>query len=155
MPPIVYAIILCLLPVSELRGGIPYAIANKVNPFLAIVLCFLANLLVIPIVFFFLDNLHHYFLRINLYKRTFNRFIEGRRKRAKKYIEKYGYWGLIFFVAIPFPATGAYTGTLIAWLFGMKRKKASLVIVLGVLIAAIIVSTAVLLGIETLRFFVK
>jgi len=146
MHPLVYAIFLSLLPVSELRGGIPVAIAQGINPFLAFAVCVFANMLVAPIVFFFLEFVHHRLLPIKFYRRTFDWFLKRARKKSHKTIEKYGYIGLAIFVAIPLPMTGAYTGTLAAWFFGMKPGKSIASVSLGVLVAGIIVTLAMIAG---------
>jgi len=146
MHPLWQAIVLSLLPVSELRGGIPVAIAQGVNPFLAFAVCVFANMLVAPIVFFFLEFVHHRLLPIRFYRKTFDWFLERARKKSHKTIEKYGYLGLAIFVAIPLPMTGAYTGALAAWFFGMKPGKSIASIALGVLAAGIIVTVAMMAG---------
>ncbi|HIB85266.1 MAG TPA: ligand-binding protein SH3, partial [Chromatiaceae bacterium] len=71
------------------------------------------------------------------------------------YIDKYGFWGLMVFVMIPLPVTGAYTGSFAAWIFGVKRRKAFLAVSLGVLIAGVIVTTVVLTGSQTFDFLIK
>ena len=146
MHPLVYAIFLSLLPVSELRGGIPVAIAQGVNPWVAFAACTFANMLVAPIVFFFLEFVHHKLMPIKFYKKTFDWFLERARKKAHKTIEKYGYVGLAIFVAVPLPGTGAYTGALVAWFFGMKPGKSIASIALGVLAAGIIVTAIMMAG---------
>jgi len=146
MHPLIQAILLSLTPVFELRGGIPVAIAQGVNPWLAFAVCVAANMLVAPIFFFFLEFVHHRLLPIKFYRKTFDWFLERARKKSHKTIEKYGYLGLAIFVAIPLPATGAYTGSLVAWFFGMKPGKSIAAIALGVLAAGIIVSAAMLVG---------
>jgi uncharacterized membrane protein len=70
-------------------------------------------------------------------------------------VEKYGYAGLALFVAIPLPITGAYTGTLGAWILGMNRRKTMLAVLGGVIIAGVIVATVFSLGIKALYFFLK
>ena len=76
-----YAILLSLLPIAELRGGIPYAIANNINPFIAYFICVGANVLAFPIVFFFLEFLHPLFLKIDLYKNLFDKFVIKTREK--------------------------------------------------------------------------
>jgi len=146
MHPLWQAILLSLAPISELRGGIPVAIAQGTNPFLAFAVCVAANMLVAPIVFFFLEFVHHRLLPIKFYRKTFDWFLERTRKKSHKILEKYGYLGLAIFVAIPLPATGAYTGALAAWFFGMKPGKSIASIALGVLAAGIIVTAAMVAG---------
>lgn len=155
MNPLLWSVLLSLAPVSELRGGIPYAVYNGVNPFLAYAVCVLVNFLVAPLLFLFFDYLHHHLLHINCYRRTFEHFLEKTRRRTHRKIEKYGYLGLTIFVAIPLPVTGAWTGALAAWFFGMKKKKSILAIALGVAIAGVIVTAVSFFGIEALKFFLN
>jgi|TARA_B110000467_G_C18335548_1_gene497282 uncharacterized membrane protein len=150
-----YAILLSLLPIAELRGGIPYAIANNINPFIAYFICVGANVLAFPIVFFFLEFLHPLFLKIDLYKNLFDKFVIKTREKLNDKIKKYGFWGLMLFVMIPLPVTGAYTGSFAAWLFNIPKKKAFLSVVLGVVISGIIVTTIMLTGIEAFQFLLK
>ncbi|MBC8302342.1 MAG: small multi-drug export protein [Pelagibacterales bacterium] len=152
---IFWSIFLSILPIAELRGGIPYAIANDLNPLLTFFICVGANILVFPIVFFFLEFLHPLFLKIDLYKRLFDKFIIKTREKIGNKIEKYGFWGLMIFVMIPLPVTGAYTGSFAAWLFNIPKKKAFLAVSLGVIMAGIIVTTIVLTGIEAFQFLLK
>ena len=147
---ILKTILLSILPISELRGAIPYAIINNINPLSAFFLAVLANFLVAPIMFFFLDNLHKYFLKIKSYEKFFNKYVESKRKSFEKHVRtKFEFWALVIFIAIPLPLTGAYSGTLIAWFFKLKRRKSYLAVFLGVLIAGIIV-TLTTLGIKNL-----
>ena len=150
-----YAILLSMLPIAELRGGIPYAIANDINPFVAYFVCVGTNLLAFPIVFFFLEFLHPQFMKIELYQNLFNKFILKTRKKVESKITKYGFWGLMVFVMIPLPVTGAYTGSFAAWLFNIPKKKAFLSVLLGVIISGLIVTTIMLTGIEAFQFMLK
>jgi len=150
-----YAILLSMLPIAELRGGIPYAIANDINPFVAYFVCVGANILAFPIVFFFLEFLHPQFMKIELYQNLFNKFILKTRKKVESKITKYGFWGLMVFVMIPLPVTGAYTGSFAAWLFNIPKKKAFLSVLLGVIISGLIVTTIMLTGIEAFQFMLK
>ena len=150
-----YAILLSILPIAELRGGIPYAIANDMNPFVAYFVCVGANILAFPIVFFFLEFLHPQFMKVKLYQNIFDKFILKTRKKVEEKITKYGFWGLMVFVMIPLPVTGAYTGSFAAWLFNIPKKKAFLSVLLGVIISGLIVTTIMLTGIEAFQFMLK
>lgn len=125
-----------LAPISELRGGIPLGLYLGLNPFLTLTLTVFFNSIVFfPVYFgmkFFYKNL---FSRIGL----FNSYLSRLRKRGKPYIEKYGIWGVLLFVALPLPITGAYTGSFLSWLFDMEWRKAFLIVASGVLIAGTIV----------------
>jgi uncharacterized membrane protein len=150
-----YAILLSILPIAELRGGIPYAIANDINPFVAYFVCVGANILAFPIVFLFLEFFHPMFMKVNIYKNLFDKFIIKTRKKVENKIDKYGFWGLMIFVMIPLPVTGAYTGSFAAWLFNIPKKKAFISVLLGVMISGMIVTTIMLTGIEALQFLLK
>ncbi|MEM4153061.1 MAG: small multi-drug export protein [Candidatus Pacearchaeota archaeon] len=155
MNPLLTSVLLSLLPIVELRGGIPYAIANGINPFIALTFCCLANILIIIPLFLFLDFLHKSFLKIKSYEKFFNFYIKSIRKRKEK-VEKmyqtYGTIALAIFVAIPLPVTGVWTATFIAWLIGLKRMKSFLAIALGVIIAGILV-TLIASGVMTVLNF--
>jgi len=152
---IIWSIIWSILPISELRGGIPYAIANDVNPFLAYFICVGANILAFPIVFLFLEFLHPLFLKVGIYQKLFDKFVLKTRRKLDAKIKKYGFWGLMLFVMIPLPVTGAYTGSLAAWLFNIPKKKAFISVVLGVIISGIIVTIISLSGMEAFNFLIK
>jgi len=157
MIPLLWAILLSLLPILELRGGIPFAISQGVDPLGALIFCVIANIIVVPIIFLFLDYLHKYLLKIRPYERTFNVFLKRLRKRKKK-VEKnyqlYGFIALTLFVAIPLPITGAWTGTLIAWLLNLNKGKSFIAIALGVIIAGIIVTLIATGVINVLGFLI-
>ncbi len=143
---IIWAIILSILPISELRGGMPLAViyANQNNVPLALIFAIIvmANIFAIFLAFFFLDKFHHLFLRIKIYKRFFDKYVERFQKKVDKFESKYsalGFLALTLFVAVPLPATGAWSGVLISWLLDLDRKKSILSIALGVLIAGILV----------------
>ncbi len=144
---ILNVILLSMLPISELRGAIPYGIAvSHLNPTAVFVAAVVSNMLAVPIVYLFLDYAHSHLMSIGLYRSLFSRYVERAKKNAGKYVSKYGYLGLVLFVAVPLPATGAYTGTLGAWLLGMERKKSAIAIFIGVIIAGTIVTVLSLTG---------
>ncbi len=146
----VYALILSLLPIAELRGGIPYALLNGYSIWMSYVGCVAANFFVGPIVFAFLKTVHRILYGIGIYKKLFDWFERRVRRKTAHLIEKYGFWGISLFVAIPLPVTGAYTGTFAAWLFNVEFKRAMLAVLVGVIISGIIVTTVMALGIEWL-----
>ncbi len=157
MNPLLLGILLSILPVVELRGGIPFAIAQGINPIVAFIFCTLANIAIIPIIFLFLDYLHKHFLKIKPYRKIFNVFLKKIRKRKTKVEKDYQIYGIIaltFFVAIPLPVTGAWTGALIAWLLSLKRGRSFLAIALGVIIAGIIITLATTGIITFLKFLI-
>lgn len=155
---LISGIVLSLLPVSELRGGIPVAIASGMDWFTAYTVCVIANFLIIFPVLFFLDYLHEHFLKISLYDKLFNLYVERVRKKVELKLQEqtWEYLVLFLFVAVPFPGTGAYTGCLIAWLFNLDRKKSILTIGLGVMAAGIIVTlVTTIASFGFLKIFIK
>jgi uncharacterized membrane protein len=152
---LLHAVLLSILPVAELRGGIPYAVANGLGLPVAFAACVIANTLVIPILFVFLETLHHQFYKVRPYRWLFDRWVVRTRRRAERNVAKWGYWGVMLFVAIPLPITGAYTGTLAAWLLKLDKRRAFWYLALGVVIAGTVVSIATVTGIEILRIFTK
>ena len=151
----IYSFLLSLLPIAELRGGIPYAIISGINPLTAYIICVGANLLSFPITYFFLTFFHSHFLKMEWYASLFEKFVERTRGKVQESVDKYGFWGLMVFVMIPLPVTGAYTGSFAAWLFGFEKKKAFLAVSLGVIIAGLIVTAVVVGGVESFKFLTK
>ncbi len=131
-------LIVSFLPGIELRGSIPFGIAIGLNPALVILVSILANILLIPILFFFFN----YFWRFIKDWWIVKSYVSKLRKKSKPYVEKYGNYGIYVFVAIPLPGSGVYTGSLVAWLFGMDMRETFLPMVLGVLTAALVISLA-------------
>jgi uncharacterized membrane protein len=150
-----WAALLSLVPISELRGGIPYAVASGMPLLLAALWCVAWNALAGPIAYVFLQTIHKLLYRWKRYADFFDRFVERARAKVKPSVDKYGYWGLAIFVGVPLPLTGAWTGALGAWILGMERKKSMLAVAAGVLMAGVIVSVVVGLGLGALSIFVK
>jgi len=146
----IYALILSILPIAELRGGIPYALIKGYPVWLSYIGCVGANFLVGPIVFVFFNTVHGLLFRLSAYRKLFAWFEKRVRNKTSHLIEKYGFWGITIFVAIPLPVTGAYTGSMAAWLFNLGWKKTMLAVIVGVAIAGVIVTLVMALGIEWL-----
>ena len=131
--------IISLMPILELRGGLLAATLLDVEFVRAAVICFIGNILPIPIVLLFLRFVLDLFEKWNVTKKIVT-WLEKKVEEKREQIDKYGYLGLIIFVGIPLPGTGAWTGSLIAIMLGMNRKKSFVCILLGILLAAIIMS---------------
>jgi uncharacterized membrane protein len=148
-------ILLGLLPISELRGAIPFAYFNGVPLWLSAVIGILSNALVPFIGFTFLGSLHKLLDKWPFYHRLFEKTVARARGKVGEKVHKYGLLGLMLFVAIPLPITGAWTGTLGAWVMGLNPKKCMPFILLGVLISGIIVTTVIFTGSELASLFTK
>lgn len=136
------------LPLSELRGAIPLAILQfEFSPYKAFIISALGNILPILPLLLGLEKISEY-LKHKFY--WFNRFFNWLFERARvKHSEHFSYWGnlaLFVFVAIPLPLTGAYSGVVAAFVFGIPLKHAFWSIALGVLAAGLIVTMATVFG---------
>jgi len=143
---ILIGLFLTILPVFELRGGLPivveWTVRNSVSVWPWFLIVLILNILVIFFIFAFLDFLHESFMRIEIYKKVVGSFLNRAEKKSKKVmkrIDEIGYIALALFVAVPLPGTGAWTGTLVAWILGLNRKKSIWAISLGVIIAGLII----------------
>jgi uncharacterized membrane protein len=146
IPKELVVIIVSALPILELRGALPVAINILHIPwYWAFGLAVIGNLLPVPILLLFLDSLAKGISRVDGGKRLVDWLFQRTRKRGRV-IERYERIGLTLFVAIPLPVTGAWTGSIAAFLFGLKFQRALLFIFLGVVIAGAIVTSLCLLG---------
>lgn len=154
------ALALSVLPVSEVRGSIialaAYAWGDNSAILLGTLLSTLGNMLVPFIAFGLLDALDRV-MRMNWVpsgvRDIYDRILAYGRKRAEKINRNKTYIALALFVGVPLPATGAWTGTLIAYVLGLNRSKSIIAIDCGVVMAAILVSIAVYGGATFLRAF--
>ncbi len=138
-PPELAVLIISMLPVVELRGGILAAALLKVDFMIAFPICIIGNLLPIPIVLIFLDKIFGFMSRFKIFKKV----LDWLNKKAEKNSEKaksWKFWGLMIFVGIPLPGTGAWTGALVANAIKMRFKKSFPAIVAGVFLAGTIMS---------------
>jgi len=144
-----WVVMLAMLPISELRGAIPLAVGiYKLNPYASIPLIVAANFLPVPFILKFLGPVEGFLRKWKFWDKLMTRIFERTRRKTRKSIEKWESLALILFVAIPLPVTGAWTGSLAAYLFGLDFKKSLLCIFIGVVIAGAIVTTAVMAGIK-------
>lgn len=143
------------LPISELRGAIPFAIARGTPWYMALLYSVFINALVAPVCWIFLSTVHRLLYRWSWYHKTFDAFVERARVKVHEKVETWGWLGIAAFVAIPLPVTGAWTGTLGAWILGLDKKKTFLAVIIGVAVAGLIVTAVSMLGISAFSIFVK
>ncbi len=129
--------IISLLPILELRGGLIAAAFLKLNPVTSYVVSMIGNILPIPFILWFINSILNW-MRGTKHLSKVSSWLDSKVEKHKSQIEKYGFWGLVLFVGIPLPGTGAWTGSLIASVLNMDRKKALLATLLGILMASII-----------------
>lgn len=129
--------IISLMPILELRGGLIAATLLGLKGLPSFIICFIGNIIPIPFILWFITPLFTKMKKTKL----FSGLVEKLEKKAmskKDQIERLQYLGLMLFVGIPLPGTGAWTGSLIAALLDMDKKKAMLATILGVIMAGII-----------------
>lgn len=138
--------LISISPFGEARVGIPYGVVLGAHPILAFTVGLGANLLVYPIFKFLLDNFDAKLWRFRPYRKQSVKFARKAKTGVGAKIQKYGFWGLMLFVMIPLPVTGAYMGTIASHVFKIRRRKAFAAISLGVIISCSIMATAAHFG---------
>lgn len=145
IPPDLVVLIISTLPIFELRGGIPVGLLTLDIPWWrTVIAAIIGNMLPVPLIILFIGPLSRWLSRWKLFNRFFTWWFSRTRKKSAT-IEKYRTLGIMLFVAIPLPVTGAWTGSLAAFLAGIKIHHALWAIFLGVLCAAVIVTITTLL----------
>ena len=147
---------LTLVPALELRASIPYGVFQTSLSLLSIFLiCAITNIILAPIVYFILEKIIPLFLPISWINKCYQKTVERAQRKVHKYVEKYGILGLAIFIGIPIPGSGVYTGALGAYLLGFKFKDFIKAAVIGVLIAATLVTLISTAGLSVFDFFIK
>ena len=130
-----------MLPVVELRGGIPAGALLGLDMIPNYLVSILGNFLPVPFILLFIRAILNWMKNTKHFAKIALWLEEKADKHADK-VTRYATFGLFLFVAIPLPGTGAWTGSLIAALIGMKKKHALISVFLGVLVAGLIMSLA-------------
>lgn len=150
------AFLISMVPLIELRGAIPYALAMGLPVMPSYAVCIIGNMLPMPFIFLFARRILDWGKDKKYIGRFFTFCLEKGHKGGEKLKAKAGrglFWALLFFVGIPLPGTGAWTGTLAASILDMDFKLSVLAVLLGVVLAGIIMglaSAGVLGGLSTL-----
>lgn len=132
--------IISMIPVIELRGGIIAAALMGVPVWRALVICIVGNIVPIPFILLFINKIFELMKKYNIARGLVEK-LEKRAMGKSDKIQKYEFLGLLFFVGIPLPGTGAWTGALIASLLRVKLKKSVPAIFCGILLASFIMVT--------------
>lgn len=135
-----------MIPVIELRGAIPLGIGLGMPYWQTYLLAVLGNMVPVPFILLFIRKIIDWMSksRVKIF-RKFSGFLIRKVDKNRSKIEKYSFFGVALFVAIPLPVTGAWTGSLVAAFLDMKFWKAFLSALIGVMVAGVIVSLVVLL----------
>ena len=136
-----------MLPIIECRGAIPLGWALGLPWWQTCLFSLAGNLLPVPFILLFIRAILRWMRksRIQLFQKIAG-WLDRKVEKHKGTIEKYSYWGVLIFVAIPLPGTGAWTGTLIASVLGMEPKKSFVAAVGGVLVATTIMAVIMYCG---------
>ena len=137
---ILFTFLISFSPFGEARAGIPYGELVGLPILLVFTIGLTANLLVFPVFYKVIELANKHLWKNPLYKRTAIYLSSRARMKTKTIIKKYGVWGLMVFVMIPLPVTGAYIGTIAAYIFGISYKKSLIAISSGITISSTIVA---------------
>lgn len=132
--------LISMVPIIELRGAIPWATGMGLPPSIAIPVAMVGNLVPIPFIILFIKKIFAWMRKVSPKLDKIVDKMEAKAEKNKEKVLRYAFWGLVLFVGIPLPGTGAWTGALVAAMLDMPLKKAFPCVVLGVLLAGIIVS---------------
>lgn len=132
--------IVSLLPVVELRGAIPVGVGLGLHPWMAMLISIVGNLLPVPFIILFIRRIFAWMRKKSPKLEKLVEKLESRAEKKKDAVLRWQFFGLVIFVAIPLPGTGAWTGALIAALMDMRLKSALPSIIIGVVIAGLLVT---------------
>ena len=129
--------IISLMPILELRGGLIAASLLNLNPVISYIIAIIGNIIPVPFILWFINSILEW-MRKKKHLSKVAKWLDGKVEKHKGQIEKYGFWGLVLFVGIPLPGTGAWTACLVASALKLNRKKSFLYTAIGTTIAALI-----------------
>lgn len=134
-----YVFIISMIPVVELRGAIPVAYALGLNPVNAFLISVLGNMLPVPFILWLITPFCN-MLKSRGALSSLTSWLDAKVEKNRSKFDKYAYWGLFIFVAIPCPGTGAWTGSLIASVLDFDFKKSLLAVFAGVVGAGLVMT---------------
>ena len=132
--------LLSMLPITELRLSVPIGLIEYRLDWLYVFIVSVAGNFIVCIPILYLFKYLEYLLKKNYYGKKVLNFIFRRTRSKSKIINLYKYYGIILFVGIPLPLTGAWTGCLASYLFGLSRKKTLIAVLVGLIISATLVT---------------
>ena len=147
-----FVFLVSMVPLIELRGGVPIAVGMGLDYFTALVVCVIGNMLPVPIIYFFARKVLIWGSGKKYIGPFFSHCLEKGERGGHRLTRRAGRGGsflaLLLFVGIPIPGTGAWTGTLAASFLDMGIKSTSAAVSLGVIMAGLIMGTATKVGIH-------
>ena len=157
MKHILYLILITFIPALELRASIPFGILYEQKFYWVWVfgICVVANIILGFLVFWLIEHIIKLMTLIKPIGKLWNWYVDRVQHRIQKSVDRYGEWAVAVFIGIPLPGSGVYSGALAAYLIGLPFRKFIISNILGVLIAAVIVTIICLTGGEAFSFFLK
>lgn len=146
---LIIVFLISISPFGEARVGIPYGVINDVPVIWSFIFGLAGNILVFPLLYQAITLMNQWFWKYKKYKVGAVYVSKRAKKKTQSSIVKYGAWGLMVFVMVPLPITGAYLGTIAAYILKMNRKTALIAVSIGVTISSILVSSALYFGVST------
>ena len=150
---ILLTFLISMVPIIELRGAVPFGVAMGVNPFVALAVSIIGNMIPVPFIYLFARKFLEWGKDVKFLSKICKWVLKKGEKGGKKLTAKTGqsvYLALLLFVGIPLPGTGAWTGTLAASLLDLDHKKTTIAVLCGIALAGAIMLTLSLLGLVTL-----
>lgn len=144
-----YTFLISISPLGEARVGIPYGVLKGVPVVYAFLIGWGANLFVYPLLYKGIELSNKALWKSRWYKKSALYLSKRAKSKTKSSIQKYGLWGLMVFVMIPLPITGAYMGTIAAYILRMDYKKSLIAVNVGVTISCLIIATMMYFGEKT------
>lgn len=131
--------IISLMPILELRGGLIAAALLNMNPLTSYIISIIGNVLPVPFILLLITKILDWMRKSKV--KVFNKvaaWLDEKVEKHKGQIEKFGYFGVVLFVGVPLPGTGAWTGSLIASALELDKKKTFISVLIGILMASVI-----------------
>lgn len=150
---ILLTFLISMVPIIELRGAVPFGVAMGVNPFVALAVSIIGNMIPVPFIYLFARKFLEWGKDVKFLSKICKWVLKKGEKGGKKLTAKTGqsvYVALLLFVGIPLPGTGAWTGTLAASLLDLDHKKTTIAVLCGIALAGAIMLTLSLLGLVAL-----
>jgi len=148
-----------LIPTLELRASIPYGIfgsesfgiSGDMSPYMVAFVCIIMNILLGWVMFWAMEPIVKFLERFSWFEKRIEPILERAKNKLHPYVEKYGFFGVAVFIAIPLPLSGAYTGAIGAYVIGLDKKRFAIANVIGVILAGVAVTTICMLGNEGVK----
>ena len=146
----IFTFLLSMVPIFELRGGIPVGVSMGLKWYHAVIICMIGNMIPVPFIYLFARKILEWGADKPVIGKFFTWCLKKGHSGGEKLKEKAGkgmFWALLLFVGIPLPGTGAWTGTLAASFLEIDFKKSIVAVACGVVLAAAIITVATLCGV--------